>query len=174
MNLKEYFAKQGSRYSNEDAKIIGPALERLGQATAEDIVKTASEETSPLHTYFEWDNSVAADEYRKGQARIMAASIMIKVVDRGGKDTDVRAFHAVKFDKSDIAEEHRRYVPIDVVRKNEGMSDQVIEEAKKQLHGWRTRYNAYRQLFPEFEQQLGPVFDIITKVEEGQLEIVAS
>lgn len=180
MNLKEYFARAGSHFSDQDAQVIGPELERLGDSRADEIVNAARSEHSPLHPYFEWDDSIAAEEYRKRQARNMAAAIVVKVVDRRGQPQEVRAFHAVRIEQKpnvNIIEEAttpKHYVPVDKVRNDEELSEQVIAEAKRQLTGWMARYNAYRSLFPAFEQELGQVFEVLNKLENGQVEMVAS
>jgi hypothetical protein len=74
-SFKDYFAARGSRFTDKDAKIIGPALENLnaeGKGTAADIVDAARPDDAPLHRYFEWDDGVAAERYRETQARHMA------------------------------------------------------------------------------------------------------
>lgn len=40
-----------------------------GLLRCEDVVETAKDTNSPLHTLFEWDNNVAGAEYRLWQAR---------------------------------------------------------------------------------------------------------
>ncbi len=45
-------------------------LKRDGQLTASGILKMAENESSPLHSIFEWDDTKAAREYRLYQARL--------------------------------------------------------------------------------------------------------
>ena len=49
------------------------------------IVESALDEKSPLHRYFEWDNSKAADKYRLAQATqmIMATKFVCVLEDNG-------------------------------------------------------------------------------------------
>lgn len=68
---KEYTAVPGSGFTEQDAQIIGPELERLaglGVTTPDGIMDAAQDEASPLHPYFEWDNKAAAAKYREWQA----------------------------------------------------------------------------------------------------------
>jgi len=89
VSLKEYFAVEGSRFSQEDARAIGPVLEHLahrgqGKATEMDIIHAASDPRSPLHRHFEWDNHEAARQWRKQQAREMVSAIAVKVSGENG------------------------------------------------------------------------------------------
>lgn len=81
VTLREYFAAAGSRYSADDAKVIGPELERLAGPGDElvpgAIVHAASDPISPLHRYFEWDDTKAARRFRLAQANDMKRSILI-------------------------------------------------------------------------------------------------
>lgn len=52
------------------------AIDRLaeihgGIISPRDVVDAAKNEASPLHPYFEWDDSVAAEKFRLGQARTL-------------------------------------------------------------------------------------------------------
>lgn len=63
------------------------AAENDGDLTPEQVVEAAREKDSPLHSRFEWDDSLAAVEYRKVQARQIIASYKIHVVDGSGEST---------------------------------------------------------------------------------------
>lgn len=56
-------------------------LERLrgpdGILRLEDVVAAAADESSPLHSHFEWDNTKAAHRYRLSQARALIRSVQI-------------------------------------------------------------------------------------------------
>ncbi len=88
VSLKEYFSALGSRFTEEQAQVIGPELERLaarGRATEMDIVHAATDPRSPLHPFFEWDNSEAARKYRLLQAREMARAVQVRVRTEQGR-----------------------------------------------------------------------------------------
>jgi hypothetical protein len=53
--------------------------ERNGVLTPEATVKEAKSPKSILHPHFEWDDSIAAEEFRKNQAREMIRSIYIVI-----------------------------------------------------------------------------------------------
>jgi len=169
ITVEQYFARAGSRFTDEDAQIIGPELKRLGPATAKQIVDAARDPNSPLHPYFEWDDHEAAERFREGQARVMAASIMVRVVDRSGKEQTVRAFQAVRLvtagEERESEEKPAQKVYMDVyqVTKDPNLYQQVIREARSYLETWKQKYAIYRQLSPEFNERFTPVFTAIER-----------
>lgn len=54
-----------------------------GKITPEVIVREASDKSSPLHSYFEWDDEKAGHRWRVQQARILLNNIQVKVVSNG-------------------------------------------------------------------------------------------
>lgn len=65
-------------------------LERLmdangGDLTPEAVLDAARPEGSALHKHFEWDNSVAAESWRKQQARQLIQSYKLHIVDERGE-----------------------------------------------------------------------------------------
>lgn len=67
-----------------------------GYLTPEAVVEAARSEDSPLHGRFEWNDSVAAERYRKDQARDLIRSVKVEFVDGRGEPQAVRAFHSVR------------------------------------------------------------------------------
>lgn len=65
-----------------DQATIRQELERLevnGRLTPEQVVEAARDETSPLHTLFEWDDEKASHKYRLDQARSLIRSVRVEV-----------------------------------------------------------------------------------------------
>lgn len=56
------------------------ALAENGRLTPAAVVEDAASEESPLHEYFEWDNSEAARKYRLSQARRLIRSVEVVIV----------------------------------------------------------------------------------------------
>jgi hypothetical protein len=126
-------------------------------------VEAASDERSPLHSYFEWNDSRAAQLWREHQARNLVNSITVIVEDCNQQPQEVRAFHVVQ-----LADAHGQtetvdhgYVPIDRIRRDADLSAQVIRNARSELEGWARRYEQYRLVLPEFERDFRPVFSFI-------------
>jgi hypothetical protein len=57
--------------------------ETYGAITAENILKRASDTSSPLHELFEWNDTEAAIAYRKHQARQILNNIQVNVISDG-------------------------------------------------------------------------------------------
>src|SRR5262252_7868920 len=52
-------------------------LEERGEITAQRVVDAARPEDAPMHHEFEWNDAVAGEKYRLGQARQVIRSIVI-------------------------------------------------------------------------------------------------
>ncbi len=87
------------------AQIAGEIIESLPARSAEDLLKAAKKKSSPIHNQFEWDDSLAAQQHRLHQARVMIKSLHIEVITKKNKIVTVNAF-IKKADKSSF------YVPI--------------------------------------------------------------
>lgn len=76
--MRQYQWKAGARFQ-ADAQAVGSELEALGEdITTEQVVENARQSLhSELHKCFQWDDNVAAEEYRKWQARTLLRSIEI-------------------------------------------------------------------------------------------------
>lgn len=74
--------REGSRLTG-DAQAVGEELERIktahGGVTARLVVETAAAKASVLHTYFEWDDSRAADAYRLDQAGHLIRCVAVTI-----------------------------------------------------------------------------------------------
>ncbi len=157
--MSEYRPRDGSQLSKEEAKTYGQRIEQLttkGYVTPEKIVDDAKNEKSPLHSFFEWDDSAAAAQYRLDQARFLLRSIMIIP----GKEikTPVRAFYCVHAsdvpaslpdnEKSISTDPASRvvYATIKKVFNDADLSQQVVDQALSELKSWQNRYRQYKQL----------------------------
>lgn len=56
---------------------INEIYRKSGEITPEMVIEDAKKTNSPLHNYFEWDDSKAAREYRLQQARELIRSVTI-------------------------------------------------------------------------------------------------
>lgn len=57
-------------------RVIATARTLDGDLLAADIVAAASSPSSPIHAAFEWDDQVAGERYREGQAFYLAGSLI--------------------------------------------------------------------------------------------------
>ena len=84
----KYAFKHGVRYSI-DAETAGKELARIqkehGVTTPGAVVDASRPEDAPLHPVFEWRDEVAAEGYRKWQARMLIKSVTV-IEQRDGKE----------------------------------------------------------------------------------------
>ena len=70
---------------NDKIKFLRAEIERIramhgGVLHAEDVLEEAKNPASPLHPMFEWDNNVAAHQWRLEQARSLIREVRVEIV----------------------------------------------------------------------------------------------
>lgn len=101
-------------------------LERLtdinnGDLTPDIVLDAARPESSPLHKHFEWDDSVAAEAWRKDQARTLIQSYKLHIVDERGERT-VRYYTNVVIQDAHAYRRTEDIVRIDALREQRRLS----------------------------------------------------
>lgn len=124
-----------------EAPIIGGELMRIrqeheGELRPEDVVETARDVGSPLHRYFTWDDSRAADLFRKSQASRLIRSITVRPVGNGIKP--VHAFYSIPEEKA------RVYRALDEVLSEETRLTSVVRKFRGDLRRINAQYSAFR------------------------------
>lgn len=112
---------------SEDQKIIASALKELCDETPEKrlepkrVVDAARDPSHPLHKYFEWDDSVAAEQHREYQARrlIQGVSLYIEYEER-----TIRAPFYVRDQR--VESEEQGYAPIQMFTSG-SIATQILE-----------------------------------------------
>ena len=126
------------------AQIAGEAVESIidqhGGVTPEILLQEATKKRSVLHSCFEWDDTVAAQNYRLDQARYILRQIEV-VIEREDKEPlRIRAFHCVEDE-----EQCRRYITITQARSESEMWDQVVSRAMKEIKQWQDTYRGIKE-----------------------------
>ncbi|QCI93376.1 hypothetical protein [Novosphingobium sp. EMRT-2] len=132
-----YRWKEGARIS-VDPQAAGDELERIrvrhnGRLEPEWVVHTAKAAKNPLHDLFEWDDNVAAQNYRVDQARGIIRSIEV-VVEAAEERKPMRAFVSV------VQERDRSYTSVVHAMSDPDLRKQVLRAALTELEAWRKRY----------------------------------
>lgn len=132
-----YRWKDGARFG-VDAQKAGTELERIrvrhnGRLEPEWVVHAAKSERNPLHPLFEWDDTVAAQNWRVDQARGVIRSVEV-VVEQAEESTPIRAFVSV------IRGNDRSYTSVEHAMSDPALRQQVLRAALKELEAWRSRY----------------------------------
>jgi len=97
--VNQYKPREGSIITKEQAQQFGERISNLiqgtGKVTTTEVLNDAKKQSSPLHNWFEWDNTKAAEQYRKDQARYLLRNI-VEVVIIEGVRTPARSFFGVQ------------------------------------------------------------------------------
>lgn len=170
MEKKTFKAGKGSSFDDVKAQTYGEFLWKLKEEngdvlTSAQIVEKAKPKNSPIHDYFEWDDTTAGEKWRLWQARNLIGRIEIIVVS-DGKEDQIRAFHNISVQEG---EEHERgYVTLRDVQKNENYFEIVLENALNEIKSWQKRYGQYKRL--KVFKPLKPIFKAIsTTVREARV-----
>jgi len=131
---------------NVSAQAAGDCIEQIakknrGAITAKAIVKEAKAKKSPLHNLFEWDDTVAAKNYREEQARQILVQLVIIQKGKNNKDLlKVRAFVSV--------EEERgiHYTPFERAMSKPHLREQLLLQAMGELQNWQQKYEDLKEL----------------------------
>lgn len=136
-----YRFKGGSRFK-VDAQIVGNAceeLEKQGNLTAKALVDVARDEENPLHEAFEWDDTIAAEEYRKVQAGQLIRSI--EVVYTKEQKEPVRAFLSISSPRN-----AQPYQSARTLLSDENTRAIVLKNAVSELKAFKHKYQTLQEL----------------------------
>jgi len=127
-----YEFRQSARYGIKP-NVVGLAFEKItpakGPVTPESVVDAARPEKAPLHPVFEWDDTLAAENYRKGQARTLIRAL---VVIRPESDLPTDAY--VYVPKAVSETEGPGYYPTEVVIERPDMFASALGELHRYLN----------------------------------------
>lgn len=135
-----YEWKHGIGYG-VSAQVVGEVCEQLesrNNLNAQALVDVSKPTDAPTHSLFEWDNDVAADEYRKHQARMVINHLVIapKVEQRS---EPVRAFFTVQ----SLA---GNYANVGAIIKVQSTRDELLAQAKRELNAFANKYSQLTEL----------------------------
>lgn len=121
-----------------DANTVGEItsmLESEERLTPEDLLEEARPEESPIHNCFEWNDSIAAEQFRLQQARSMIIALQITRTD----ETPVKKyFH--------ITQDTGSYRSIEVLLSSEESREMLIERARKEFLSYQRKYENLKEL----------------------------
>lgn len=162
MRIAGYEFSEGARFQpgeHAPAKEVGEHLELLrkeyqGELTPEDVVKDAKNANSPLHSFFEWDDGLAAEQHRLAQARGLIRSVVAIYVSEDKPATRTKMFVHV----NEPGAPHYRETSHAMSQKK--TRDLVLQRAWRELQQWRQRYKDLKEfsaliaVVDEVEKQL--------------------
>lgn len=142
--MTRYGCRPGSRVSI-DAQAAGKELERIerkeGTLSPESVLAQARSSNSALHAHFEWDDSVAAEQHRLGQAGELIRSITVDLTRSNIEPAKpTRAFVSVEQNGA------RAYVGTARAMSDTELRQQVLARALDELRQFRRKYGELKEL----------------------------
>ena len=92
-----------------------------------------------MHARFEWDDAVAAHEYRKAQARQLIRVVMTTVAD-----TKVRAFVHIASEGT--------YAPVEDAMARTDWREEVLREFERDADRFRARWSMHRHVADAYRE----------------------
>lgn len=139
-----------------EAQKVGEELERIEYKDAESVVKAARKSKGELHKCFEWDDSIAGEEYRKEQARLVLRMLVVKTnVERGDEVVTIypRAYESVRYaDDEGKPEKAMTYVPTRKALADPELRAQIIDRLDSTIAEAQKTAEDYSYLVPQFVQ----------------------
>ena len=96
MRYRRHFLKE-IEMEDEKKLLTKMARQKGGILKIEDVLEEARDESSILHKHFEWDNTAAAEQYRRQQARVLIQRCKISLVET--EPVKIRAFVSLPADR---------------------------------------------------------------------------
>ena len=91
-----------------DANIVGGVIEQLeeqnGGVTADAFLEASRPENSPTHSVFEWNDGIAAENWRKQQSRTTINALRVVYIDRQGEEQKVSASPCIRWEEESCTE----------------------------------------------------------------------
>lgn len=142
--IKEYSWKVGSYFSKSDANKIGQELEfieKTNDLNAKNVVDYAREHTnSELYNIFDWNDTTAAEKYRRDVASRVISSIRVEIIEDKTKKTNTPIKAYVQVAK------RQNFEPIEVFVKDTDKYQILLEKAYRELNGVKDRYTELTEI----------------------------
>jgi hypothetical protein len=128
--------------------------QRRGKLTPALVVAEARNPNHPLHSRFLWNDSLAAEAYRLGQAQTLIRSVRIRYVSSAedAMSQPVRAFTSVKNEEGVHVYEPTLAVVADPLR-----AQMVLNDMRREWRAMRARYENYREFWELVSRDLPEV-----------------
>ena len=127
-----------------DAEAVYSEITALGDSfSPEQIVEAARDESSELHKCFTWDDTIAADNWRKHQARILVAQLVVRTETADNQPVAVRVIASTA---------HRNeFAPVVKLVKDEQDYADLLARAVNELKAFQRKYEVLTELREIFE-----------------------
>jgi len=130
------------------ANVAGEVCEELDRTvglTPENLVNASRPEDAPLHSEFEWDDKVAAEEFRRTQARQMICNLSIVIEEE--KTEPVRAFFSLQ---NGFRKNTGTYESTIVILGDNEKRKKLFDNAKRDMEAFKNKYQMLTELADVF------------------------
>lgn len=139
---------------NDVGKLFEKIEKKNGKLTRELVLEDARDESSIIHDCFEWNDTVAAENYRLTQATCLITNLDVVVETEEKKPVICRAF-------VNTSEGHKgAFVNINTAFQSQETKDLVMQRAIKELQAFERKYHdlkVFSNLFEEIESLVNKV-----------------
>lgn len=153
MNIAGFEFSEGARFQPgavKDANAVGKHIEMLrdkfkGEITPQDVLDDAKHGNSPLHSFFEWDDSAAAQSHRLQQARGLIRSVVAIYTSPDKPAVKQKAYVHINEPEAPHYREAGHAMSQTKTR------ELVLQSAWREFQGWRKRYKDLSEFADLFE-----------------------
>ena len=143
---------KGRKFS-VNANVVGAEVEKIekqkGEVTAKDLVNAARKEDSPLHKLFEWNEAVAAENFRIHQASVILCTLSIVQTDTP-EPTVVRAYMNVADDADNPTRRTGTFINTHDAFMDKEKRDLILRVAIRELQELKRKYSVLSELAEVF------------------------
>lgn len=116
------------------------SAEHGGVLKPEQVVKAARSESSPLHSYFTWNDGEAAEKYRMHEARTLL-SICVEYIGNPEEKNEQRVFVSLRSDRAEGG-----YRELVRVLGNARTRKELVADALEEMRFFQEKYKSLRAL----------------------------
>ena len=130
------------------ADSIRALAKKHGKVTPKIVLNDAKRANSPLHSFFDWNDSAAAIKYRLQQAQDLIRSIRVTYTPYENETVKIRVreFVSVTPESKDTDEKAASiYIPYTEAMKVESYRDQVMYQCKRDAESFRQKYRSLQE-----------------------------
>lgn len=135
----------GIKADPQKAALQFEELEKTVGLTAQNLLDANRDPDAILHNEFEWDDTVAAEQYRVHQAGQIIRMLCVETESNPdvSSSTPIRAYFQTSENKS--------YEHISVILKNESKYQEMLSRAYSELKTFQRKYEKLSELKPIFD-----------------------
>jgi hypothetical protein len=124
------------------------AKARHGELRVQDVVEAARPAASPLHSWFNWDDTEAAHQWRLQQARQLIR-VTIAYVGDNEDSIPIRVFVSLTTDRYN--KDGGGYRVTTAVLSDAEHRQQLLDDAMAEMKRFRAKYNSLKELAEVFD-----------------------